>query len=132
MTGFVPSIKVQSGVDMFQKDKDTLISSNIISADDEVLYFYSEGYTSILEGGQVLTDDRVIAYVTDENQELQVYEMYFEDIAYVELLQKGNYLNDSMYQVNGYDIDAWIQLFLSIENDGDTVFIEALRKKIKE
>lgn len=132
MTGVVPSTEVQSGAEMFRKDKDTLISSNIISVDDEVLFFYSEGLTSILEGGQVLTDDRVIMYLNDENLELQVYEIYFDDIASVELVQMGNAMNLSIYQVNSYEPDAWIQIALSAENKGDIVFVEALRKKVQE
>jgi hypothetical protein len=132
ITGVVPSTEIQSGVEMLQKDKDTLISNNIITIDDNILYFYSGGFTSILEGGSVLTEDRVILYLNDENQKLQVYEIYFDDIASVELIQMGNHLNDSIYQVNSHQPDAWLQLELSAENRGDVVFIETLRSKIKE
>lgn len=132
MTGVVPSTEVQSGAEMFQKDKDTLVSSNIISVDDEILYFYSEGLTSILEGGQLLTDDRVIVYQNDENQELQIYEIYFDDIASIELTQVGSTFTDSIYQVNSYEPDVWMQIWLSTENRGDVEFIEALRSKISE
>jgi MFS family permease len=76
MIGVVPSTEIQSGIDMLQKDKDTLIANNIISPHDNIQYFYSYGFTSILEGGSVLTDDRVMLYMTDENQEVTVYELY--------------------------------------------------------
>lgn len=132
MTGVMPSTEIQSGVEMLQKDKDTLISNNIITRDDNIQYFYSGGLTSILEGGSLLTENRVILYLKDENQELQVYEIYFNDIASVELIQMGNYMNDSIYQVNSQQPDAWLQLALSAENRGDVVFIEALRGSIKE
>jgi hypothetical protein len=132
MTGMMPSTVVQSGVEMSQKDKDTLLSSNVIFVDDEVLYFFSEGFVSILEGGQVLTDDRVIAYQNDENQELQIYEIYYDDIASVELVQAGDALNFSVYQINSYDPNVWLRIYLSTEEGGDKVFIETLLSKIRK
>lgn len=131
ITGVMPATEVQSSVDISQKDKDTLISNNIITRDDNIQYFYSDGLTSILEGGSVLTEDRVILYQPDEKQELQVYEIYFDDVASVELIQMGNLMNDSVYRVKSHQPDVWFQLALSAEKRGDVVFIEALRSKIK-
>jgi hypothetical protein len=127
MTGAMPSTEVQAGVDVLQSDRDTLITNAIISENDRVEFFYSGGFTSILEGGSVLTGDRVILYMPDENQELQVYEIYFNEIASVELIEMGNLMNNSIYQVNSHKPDAWIQLALSAENRGDVKFIESLR-----
>ena len=132
MTGVMPSTEVQSGVEMSKKSKDTLIANKIVTADDNILYFYSSGFTSVLEGGSVLTEDRVILYLHDEKQELKVYQLYFDDIASIELIQMGNFMNDSVYQVNSHQPDAWLQLALSAENRKDVVFIEALRRKIQE
>ena len=127
MTGAMPSTEVQAGVDVLQSDKDTLITNAIISENDKVEFFYSSGLTSILEGGSILTGDRVILYMPNENQELQVYEIYFNEIASVELIEMGNLMNNSIYQVNSHKPDAWIQLALSAENRGDVKFIESLR-----
>jgi hypothetical protein len=132
LTGVMPSTEVQSGVEMLQKDKDTLVSNNILNINDKIQYFYSNGLTSILEGGSVLTENRVILYLKDENLELQVYEIDFNDISSVELIENGNYMNDSIYRVNSYQPDAWIQLALSAEDRGDVRFIEALRSNIRK
>jgi hypothetical protein len=132
LTGVMPSTDVQSGVEMLQKDKDTLVSNNILNINDKIQYFYSNGLTSILEGGSVLTENRVILYLKDENLELQVYEIDFNDISSVELIENGNYMNDSIYRVNSYQPDAWIQLALSAEDRGDVRFIEALRSNIRK
>jgi hypothetical protein len=132
MTGVVPSTEVQPGAKISLKDKDTLILNNIIAANDTILYFYSSGLTNLLEGGSVLTDDRAVLYLNDENQEVQVYELYFNDITSVELIEMGNYMNNSIYRVSTNHPDAWLQLALSAENRGDVLFIEALRNKIKE
>jgi hypothetical protein len=127
MTGAMPSTEVQAGEDVLQSDKDALIKNNVISEHDTLKYFYSGGLTTVLEGGTVLTSDRVILYMPDENQELQVYEIYFTDISSVELIEMGNLMNDSVYRVNSHTPDAWIQIALSAENRGDIKFIESLR-----
>ena len=72
MTGTLPSIEVQAGGNVSQRDKDALISNAVVSKDDHIEYFYSSGFTSILEGGSILTDDRVILYQPDENQKLLI------------------------------------------------------------
>jgi len=131
ITGVLPSEEVQPGAKVFVKDRDTLVSNAIITKDDHIEYFYSFGITSIMEGGTVLTDDRVILYMPDENQKLQVYEIYFNDIVSIELVEIGNAMNDSIYRINSNTPDAWLQIPLSTTNRGDTKFIEALRAKTK-
>jgi hypothetical protein len=130
MTSILPSTEVQPGNKMIQSDRNLLIANAIITSDDHIEYFYSDGLTSILESGSVLTDDRVIRYFPDENQKIVVYEIYFNDIASVELIEMGNFMNDSIYKINSYESDAWLQLALSTEKRGDIKFIEALREKI--
>lgn len=129
--GFVPSTEVQSGDKMLKKDKEILISNEIINSDDNVLFFYSGGFTSILEGGNILTDNRVIRYIIDENQELQIYEIHFDDIASVEQIENGDFLNDAIYMVNSQQPDTWLRLSLSTENQGDALFIKALKSKLQ-
>ncbi len=79
-----------------------------------------------------LTQARVILYMDDENEELQVYEQYFDAIASVELIRMGNSLEDSIYKIQAHAPDAWLQIALSAENMGDRMFIEALQSKIEE
>ncbi len=130
MTGVLPSTKVQKGSEISQRDRSLLISNAIVSKSDNIKYFYSGGLTSILEGGSILTDDRVILYLPDANQELEVYAIYLDDIASVELIKMGNFMNDSIYKVSSYEPDVWLQITLSVENRGDVKFINALRYKV--
>lgn len=130
MTGVLPSTEVQAGSKVSQRDKDALISNEVISKDDHIEYFYSGGIASILEGGAILAADRVILYLPDENQNLKVYEMYCNDVASVELIEAGNYMNNSVYKINSRKPGAWLQIALSTEKRGDIKFIEALRSKI--
>lgn len=130
-TGVLPSTEVQPGTKVLHSDRDALISNNIILKDDRIEYFYSVGATSIMEGGTVLTDDRVILYYTNAMQKIEIYEIYFNDIVSIELIEMGNTFNDSIYKINSKHPDAWLKIPLSIENRGDVKFIETLREKTK-
>lgn len=130
MTSVIPSTEVKAGVDVNQNNKEMLIANNIISIDDKLDFFYSTGFTSILEGGTVLTQDRVILYVPDGNNIIQIYELYFDKITSIKLLESGNLLNDSLYLISTDNSEAWLRISLSAEKRGDIKFIEALRQKL--
>lgn len=130
VTGVVPSTRVQAGSEIYAGDISTLVDQGIIYAEDDVEYFYSQGLSSILESGNILTQDRVILYFTDENEELQIYEIYLDEITAVESESQGDAFNDSIYKVSTDDPDRWLKLFLSVEQKGDQKFVEALRSMI--
>jgi len=131
MTDYVPSTNVLSGSDVSIKDKDALIASGVLYMDDEIELFYSYGFLSVLEGGNILTDRAVITYFVDENDELAIYEFEFDQIESVELYEEGNYLTDSIYKINSFGEDNWFTVELSTEEGGDVRFVEALRNKVR-
>ena len=129
-TGVIPSTRVQAGSEMKAEDIFILRAQGIISAEDKVKYFYSQGLSSILESGNILTQDRVIFYVNDENEGLQVYEIPVNEITDVVLESQGDTFNNSEYKVNTNNPGRWLKLFLSVEQKGDKKFVEALRDKL--
>jgi hypothetical protein len=129
-TGTFPSANVLAKDEINPKYISTLIAHDLIDAYDSVEYFYSEGTLSILEGGSILTQDRVIAYTTDEKEELQIYEMELSEITDVVLETQGDALNYSEYRVKTADPEDWLILYLPVEEKGDQKFIEALRSKL--
>lgn len=131
MTGTLTPTEVLSGNDLSENYKETLINSDIINQDDDIQYFYSDAFSRIEEMGSILTSDRVIMYFEDENEDIAVYELYFKDITDVELFEQGNFVNPSVYRVYAGSRDAYLTLWLSIENRGDIKFIEALRSELK-
>ena len=62
MTGVLPSTEVVTGSKMNSKDVSLLIEKSVINQNEKIEYFYSEGFSSILEGGSILTNNRVIVY----------------------------------------------------------------------
>ncbi len=128
--GLVPSTRVLAKNEIKTKDIATLRSHDIIASHDNVDYFYSQGLSSILESGNILTQDRVILYFTDEKEGLQVYEISVNEITNVEIESRGDTFNDSVYIVNTNDPERWIKLFLSVEQKGDQKFVKALRDRL--
>jgi hypothetical protein len=130
MTDVVPSTEVVDGSVVSKTDKALMIENGIIYDDENIQYMYSHGIASILEGGSVLSDRAVIMYYTDEDDGFNVYELAFDQIQSVQLLEQGDLWNETVYQVNGYDSDNWITISLSTENDGDDKFITALNRQV--
>lgn len=129
MTSVLPSTEVLSGSRMHARDISLLTEQGLISPDEEMLYFYSDGFLSILETGSILTNSRVVAY-TQEEGDMQIYEMFFKDITSIELIEEGDFLNDSIYEVNSEYDGSWLRLHLSTESKGDQKFIEELKKRV--
>jgi hypothetical protein len=69
-------------------------------------------------------------YYTDEDDGFNVYEITFDQIESVQLLEQGNFWSDSIYQVNGYDEDNWLTVSLSVQDGGDENFIAALKRQM--
>jgi hypothetical protein len=130
MTDAVPSTEVVEGAEISESDRNLMIENGIIYDDEQIEYMYSYGVTSILEGGSVLSDRAVIMYHTDEDDGFNVYEITFDQIESVQLLEQGNLWNETVYQVNGYDENNWITVTLSAEDEGDDEFVAALKRQI--
>ncbi|NIO09099.1 MAG: hypothetical protein GTO40_14235 [Deltaproteobacteria bacterium] len=132
LIGVFPSTEVATGADMRQKDRALLIETGIVDPREEIAFFYSHGFLSILEDGNVLTDQRVIRYVKDGANGLKVYQFMFDEIEQIRLIEQGNAVNPSIYEVRSYREDLWVRLALSTEDGGDVKFIEALRDRVHE
>ncbi len=132
LSGVFPSTEVAVGSEMRQKDHSLLIETGLVHPQEKIAYFYSHGFLSILEDGNILTDQRVIRYVQDETYGLKVYQFMFDEIEHVTLLEQGNAINPSIYEVRSFQEDLWVRLSLSTEGGGDVEFIEALRNNIHE
>ncbi|GAB6263574.1 hypothetical protein L4174_023205 [Photobacterium sp. CCB-ST2H9] len=128
--GFIPSTRVQSNQEISKNDISILRQNGIVNDDDKVEFFYSQGFLSIMESGNVLTQDRVILYLTDENESVLVYEIPLSEITSVEMELQGDIFTESIYKVNTEDPDHWIKLFLSVEQNGDQKFINALQDRL--
>ena len=118
--GKIPNLQIQ-----------TLINNGILKNNETIELFYSEGFLSVAEGGQFLTPTKLVSYEKVDGK-LEVYEMPYSAIASVEMISKGHFFEDSVYLVNGNSYSNWesIHIILSIENNGDSRFIDKLEQNI--
>lgn len=130
VSGVIPSNKVELGSEIKARDVATLVKSGVISADDKVEYYYFDGLFSILEGGSLLTRDKVISYWRDKETGLKIFILPVKNITEVTLEESGDDWSDSVYKVSTNSPELWLRLYLTIEKKGDRKFIEALRKKL--
>lgn len=128
VAGFVPSTEVVEGNALSRHDAELLVSEGIVSPEETVEYFYSTGFTSIRDEGNLLTDERIVSYERFEG-ELLIYSATPEEVTDVIILEKGDFLNDTVVEIHTEDGD-WFILYLSAENGGDQRFIDAINARL--
>jgi hypothetical protein len=129
-SGILPTAKVISGYEIRASDREFLITSKIVEDGENIEYFNPNGLFSSIDQGEILTDHRVISYLKGNNGKLIVYELYFNEISSVELIEAGDEFSPSVYKVKTSEEDKWIELHLPKESGGDLKFIGLLRQKL--
>ena len=131
MTSLMPSPEILTGAEMASKDIAALTEAGILYPNERIEYFFSEGVFSIMEGGSILTDNRVIAY-GQEAGEIYTYAMAFQEIGSIVQLQEGSFSDYAIYEVLYHDLETGLQLYLPHEGGGDKKFVAAVRRKVSE
>ena len=129
-TGNVPSDRVLNAQEMPDSHYQELIAEGILEKDEMIEYFFSEGILSVKEGGSILTNIRVIAYEQGEDGSIDFYYVPNDEIVSVTLIQKGDSMNYSVYEVRALGEDNWVSLLLPHEYGDGERFANAVRAKI--
>lgn len=127
-TGLIPSTRVLSESEIPSSTVDKLIEQKIIANTDQVLYFYAQGLT-LEESGNVLTQDEVILYYQNDEEEMEIYALNLNEVTSIVLEEEGTGFNDSIYKISADDPEMWLNLYLSTEQKGDEKFVEELRAR---
>lgn len=106
---------------------ETLRDNNIINSDEKIELFFSEGLTSILEGGNVVTNSRVISYETLDG-ELYIYSAPFSEVSFVGIEEKGTAISYSQIYVETYDGGSFY-LLSPHEQKEDETFVNTIKTK---
>lgn len=125
-----PSARVLSTQELSAEQVHDLVDAQIVGADETVELFYSEGVFSVLEGGSVLTNRRVIVYSMLDDGQVEYFWIPNNEITSVVQVEEGNAFDYSVYQVNGLTEDQWMYLFLPYEMGDGERFANAVRAKI--
>ena len=125
-TGGLLPTRVVSGQELADDYKNTLIKERLLKPNEILELFYSSGVFSIVENGNMITNTRVISYQMVEDT-LDVYTAQYEDIVRVKIVQSGDYLTDSVIQVDTNN--SGLYLLVSPEEQGDQRFVDAIISK---
>ena len=131
-TPLLPSTEIQKGSEISKGNKIQLINNKIINKNDNILYFYSDALWSILETGQLITDNKIIVYGKDEEGLTEVYAIKFKNIKEVILEEEGSYFDNAVYKIIGNENaeNEYIRIWLSTEGNKDEDFINEVYKKM--
>ncbi|PCJ99113.1 MAG: hypothetical protein COA45_06635 [Zetaproteobacteria bacterium] len=126
-----PYSYVISGGDISAAQYKELQDNEIIATNEKILLFYSGEKDSILEGGNILTEERVIAYYEDtDDLEIYIDSVPYEKIQKIVLFQEGvNLLQKTMLNIHHAGKGVSLMLHISAEQAGDDRFIEMLENK---
>ena len=128
-TGYAPSDRVQTHEEIGDKHMQVLLDEEIIGKDEHIQHFYSEGLLSVREGGSILTDSRVIAY-TEWDDEIEIFDLTFDEVVSVEKTQEGTALDYAIYIVSGEGEGNYVELWLPHEYGDADRFVNALQANV--
>ncbi len=124
-----PTVVVHGG-ELSIADQELLLAEDIVESDERIVYFYSPGLFSLLEGGSVMTDKRMIAYGESEGERYHL-STYFGEIENAEWYVRGGDFSDSVISITDSEGDV-INLTVSAEAGGDQLFMDELQTRISE
>ncbi len=102
---------------------------NLISENEELLYFYSDGLLDVTDGMYALTDQHLIIYSTQWSEPETI--IAFEDISSLGVNYDASFFVDSYVRVETvYGME--VEFPLSSERGRDKEFYELLSKRVEE
>jgi transglutaminase-like putative cysteine protease len=125
-TPLMPSDSVVSQNDIMQHDMKYLYRQDVVSANETIHYFYSDGFLSIREDGSGVTDEHVFSYWQDDNDGLKVEKATFKNIKDIKVKHADKKDADTIITIIRLD-NSNFELFVSSVNKGDKLFVDKLK-----
>jgi hypothetical protein len=126
--GTIPSAVVLSGPDVPSNQRRKLIEYGVVAEDESIEYFYSDALFYVMENGQVLTDRRLVAYESSDD-EFFIYDAPFDEITAIEILSWGTFVEPTVVEVSTSGDDEVIYIALSTGEQGDRKFLRTLERR---
>lgn len=128
---YIPSTQVVDGSRLWTHDVAFLVEEGLIEEDERILYFYSDGYLSIEDDGQLISEDYVVSYSRDpSNGELIGLRASYAEIMDVSVAWSESFFDITVITVTLDNSDEY-ELWLSAEEERDKVFVDELTKRWK-
>lgn len=105
----------------------TLVEAGVLEPEEELQFFYSAGLFSILEDGNLLTDERVVSYETVDG-ELYVASSLYEGVRSIDVEYSETIFMDTHLTVSTVSGEEFL-LFVSAEEGRDREFVSYLQNR---
>ena len=129
--GLTPSSKVIAGEKLLDWDIKKLHQKGVISPEEGISYFYSDGFLSIQEDGNGFTDKGVFSYWQDENSGFNMQRANYNEIADIKVNLNKTPLSNSTVLTVREDGSEFV-LYVSNTEQKDLIFIDKLKEAWKE
>lgn len=106
----------------------TLAEAGVLEPEERMLFFYSGGLFSILEDGNILTENRVVSYETFEG-EIYLSSSTYTDIRDFDVAYSESFLEDTVLTISTVNDEQFI-LIISAEDDRDHEFVSKLKARL--
>ena len=106
----------------------TLVEEGILRPEETILFFYSGGLFSILEDGNLLTDERVISYNGTE-EDFWMASAPYGEIQDFEIEYSESVLSDTILTIYPQDNEEFV-LYVSSEGGRDREFVAFLQSRL--
>jgi hypothetical protein len=126
--GTIPSAVVLSGAEVPANQRRKLVEYGVVGEDEKIEFFYSDAFFYVMENGQALTDTRLVAYESSDD-EFFIYDATFDEITAIDVLSWGTFVDPTVVEVSTSGDEDVIYLSLSTGEQGDRKFLRLLERR---
>lgn len=128
MSTFAPPSRVLRQSEIPPSYQVTLVEAGVLEPNERIEFFYSAGLYSILEDGNLLTENRVVSYETLDG-ELYVYSSTYPEIQDFDVEYSESFFDDTVLFISMVSGEEFI-LILSAEDGRDKEFVSELQSRL--
>jgi hypothetical protein len=104
-------------------------SLSLLSDDEQIIYFYSDGLLNITDGLYMLTNEHLIIYVAEWDEPELIIQ--FSEIDYIDVEYDNSFLTDSYINIET-EFGLMVEFPVSSEKGRDHEFFNYLKQKVEE
>lgn len=120
--GIIPPTGLTSGEDLPKGVQKSLINKGVVGPDENIILYYSAGLFSYNADGNVLTDQRIVSYFLDNDDDLMMDWAYLSEIEDVEIIDETTPEGQGILKVTTDYGDHFV-LYLPADEDAQLLFL---------
>lgn len=130
-SGALPDTVIVAGEDLSEPALEAINKAITLRPGETIAFFYSTGVWDWEEDGNLITNQRVVSYMQEEDGELFVEEADYANIAEIETEFSDNWIEDTLVWITPKQEEDFV-IALSIEEDLDHPAVEYIERKLEE